>query len=214
MIANQIYLNEHYKLNKTFQEIAIEKFSCGVESLDFVNNNQAAEIINDFVEEKTHNKIKNFTQPSAINNHTAVMLINAIYFKSNWKYIFKKTLTIVDDFYLNRYETVQTDFMKMQNYFGFGKINELQATALEMMYDDPKYSFIILLPSHRTGLSALETKLNKFDLKQINRFIHKTLVDIQIPKFKAENTMQLNDILKHVCKNSKCNNFLIKFAKL
>lgn len=61
------------------------KFSCGVQSLNFGNNIQSAQIINNFIENKTHDKIKNFIQSESINDNTKIMLINAIYFKSNWQ---------------------------------------------------------------------------------------------------------------------------------
>lgn len=59
LISNQIYIKAGYTLNDTFRATAT-KFSCGIESLDFGNNTQAAQTINDFITEKTHNKINLF----------------------------------------------------------------------------------------------------------------------------------------------------------
>lgn len=198
-IANTIYVRDGYILNKTFQNVAAEKFSCGVQSLNFDNKIQSAQIINDFVENKTHDKIKNFIQSENINEDTEIMLINAIYFKSNWKNQFNKTLTAPDDFYVSENETVQVDFMKIQSNFHLSDIVELDASALEMKYANSKYSFIILLPRSRTGLSTLERKLKNFDLtKIIDSFWHPIGVDVKIPKFKVEHEIKLNEILKNV----------------
>lgn len=199
-IANQIDVAYGYILNKTFQGVAVEKFSCDVQSMDFDNEKQAAQIINKFVENKTHDKIKNFIQPENIDSDTAIMLINAIYFKSNWKHKFNKTLTAPDDFYVNENETVQVDFMNIQSNFRSEYIYELQASALEMKYANPKYSFFILLPQSRSGLSTLETKLKNFDLTKIidSFWLGELGVDVKIPKFKAEQEINLNEILKKV----------------
>lgn len=93
LIANQMYVNERYNLNKTFQSVAAKKFSCGFDSLNFNKNIEAARTINDFVANKTNYKIKNFIQRDSIKHDIAAILINAIYFKSSWKYKFDKTLT-------------------------------------------------------------------------------------------------------------------------
>lgn len=117
LIANQIYVNERYSLKKTFQYIATEKFSCSVESLNFDNHTQAAQTINQFVDDKTNGKITKFIQAQDINSDIAAMLINAVYFKSDWKHKFNKSLTQPDNFYISENKTVQVDFMKISSNF-------------------------------------------------------------------------------------------------
>lgn len=199
LIANQIYVKEGYILKKTFQYIATKKFSCSVESLNFTNNIQAAQAINQFIDDKTNGKITNFIQAQEIDNDTAVMLINAVYFKSDWKHKFNKSLTQPDNFYINENKTVQVDFMRIQSNFHIIDIDELEASALEMKYANSKYSFMILLPWNRMGLSTLETQLKKFDLTMITKSYSEYAVDVKIPKFKIEHDLKLNDILKNVC---------------
>lgn len=204
LIANQIYVKEGYRLNKTYQHIATERFSCSVEALNFINNIQAAQTINQFVDDKTNGKITNVMQAEDIDNDTAIMLINAVYFKSDWKHKFNKSLTQPDNFYINENETVQVDFMKIQSNFHIGRLDELGASALEMKYANSKYSFMILLPRSRTGLSTLETKLKTFDLTMITKSLHEFGVDVKIPKFKIEYDIELKDILKNVWYNGQC----------
>lgn len=36
MIANQIYVQRGYQLNKGLKEIAVKKFASGIESVDFI----------------------------------------------------------------------------------------------------------------------------------------------------------------------------------
>lgn len=210
LLANQIYVKKSNILNKSFQEFATKKFSCGVESMDFNDRIQAARTINDIVEEKTNKKIKNIIEPSSIDPNTGLILINSLYFESNWKYAFRM-YTTVGDFYINKNETIRVDFMRREtSLFGHKNIFELKASILEMKYANPKYSFIILLPWARTGLSTLETKLKNFDTKKHFNFNNdlrlleykRRVVDARIPKFKIEMKMKLNDILKEVYKHS------------
>lgn len=213
LLANQIYVKKNYILNKSFQDIATKKFLCGVESLDFYNRTQAARTINDFVEEKTNKKITNVIEPSSINPNTALMLINSLYFESNWKYGFRSRTT-AGDFYINENETIPVDFLRREtSLFGHKHVFELQASILEIKYANPNYSFIILLPWARTGLSTLETKLKDVDIENyfnfnndlhLHEYTKRRVVDVRIPKFKIEMKIKLNDILKEVCTNTVC----------
>lgn len=198
-IANRIYVQEEYRLNKSFQEVAVQKFSSGVESMDFVNNIEAARTINQFIEEKTHSKIKDLVKPDLLNEDTGVVLANAIYFKGNWQYKFDKTLTEKGDFYINEAETAYVDFMQIESNFGRVYSEELEANALAMNYANSKLAFVIVLPKNRTGLTALEAKLKHFDLTKITySFGRPRGVNVIIPKFKIEYEIELNDAMKSV----------------
>ncbi|XP_031618674.1 antichymotrypsin-2-like [Contarinia nasturtii] len=200
LIANRIYANERYTLNKTFASIAANKFSCGIEALNFDKNTQAARNINDFVAEKTNSQIRDFIQPDRIQKDISVILINAIYFKGSWKQKFNKTLTSAGNFYVNKNKTVQVDFMRMKSGFRYIDYEfELSASVLEIEYTNSKYSFIILLPRSRTGLSQLERRLKKCNLTRLSQDLvsrYPLEVDVRIPKFKVGMAIELDDLLK------------------
>lgn len=210
LIVNQIYVNERYTLNETFQGVAAKKFSCGLESLNFDINTQAARTINNFVAEKTNYQIKDFIQPDRITKDISVMLINAIYFKGSWKHKFDKTLTAAGNFYVNEKEAVRVDFMRMKSGFRYipSYLSELSASVLEIEFTNSKYSFINLLPPSRTGLPQLETRLKKCNLTRLSHDLvssdAKYEVDVRIPKFKLEMAIKLDDLLKKVSKHNSC----------
>lgn len=199
-IANRIYVKQGYSLNENFLKVAVEKFSSGIESVNFVNNIETAQIINHFVEEITHDKIKNLFQPDMFNAKTRVVLTNAIYFKGNWKYKFEKRFTKKDDFYISETEKVSVDFMHIKSNFDYVYSDELDASTLAMNYANSNISFVMVLPESRTGFSTLEAKLQNFDFKTIaNRFGEPELVEVALPKFKIEYQIDLRDVLKNVC---------------
>ena len=59
--------------------------------MDFEDSEAAADTINDWVEERTKDKIKDLIQPDMIDEDTSLVLVNAIYFKSNWAKKFERT---------------------------------------------------------------------------------------------------------------------------
>lgn len=198
-IANRIYLRKGYSLNKRFQEVATTKFSSGIESVNFTNNLETAQTINRFVEEKTNGKIKNLIESNAIDEHTAVMLINAIHFKADWLYKFEDKHTTVGDFFMDESKKVHVEFMKVTNNFRRKYFNDLDATALELKYAESKFAFIIILPGTHTGLSPLEALLKNYNLSQIADNLWEAFpMNVIIPKFKTDFSIKLNDVLKKV----------------
>lgn len=204
-VANRVYVQQGYELNKSFKSVAIEKFWSGIESVDFANKDDTARIINDFVATKTKNKIQNLIKANMLNSATRVVLVNAIHFKAQWKIKFNVNAMLKGDFYNNGNEMVSVDFMTMEEYFTNLEIHELNAKVLEMRYLNSTLSMIFILPNQPTGLSALETKLKHYGLTRIADQIipeyndNFAKVHVRIPKFNIQFEIELKDALKNVC---------------
>lgn len=53
--------------------------------MDFLKHSATSrEIINDWVESQTNNKIKNLIQPQDVHPDTGIILVNGAYFKGEW----------------------------------------------------------------------------------------------------------------------------------
>lgn len=208
-IANQIYVDRSLRIKQDYREVATKKFMSGVESLDFKHSLSASREINHFVHEKTDGKIKDLIPPNMISSSTRVMLINAIYFKGTWKNQFNKAYTKQGPFYTTETESDLAYFMYNKDRFNYAKLDELEATALSMKYANSSFSFVIVLPHSRTGLSKLETKLKNYDLEKITSQMHQQEVEVKIPKFKTDFQINLNDALKKV---RKMKYFIFKFV--
>lgn len=201
MIANRIYVHQECELNESFQKVAENKFFTQVESIDFRRNSTAAaQLINDFVSEKTKGKITEIVTPELLGGETVVFLVNSIYLKSIWRQPFSRDYTHRGPFYISDTETVDVDFMLlMKKKVWHTTVEELDSTALGLDYANSSLSFIIILPNNPTGLPMLETRLQKFNLPKIidNMTFEERVVTI--PKFKVESEFQMKDILANVC---------------
>lgn len=197
-IANRIYVQQGQQLNKYFQEVAVTKFKSGVESLNFVESQKSAATINHFVEENTNGKIKELIKSDQLDSNTRLILVNAIYFKGNWEKPFLKDATYKNDFFNSETETVSVDFMYVNDEYNYVYLTDLEAEAIEMKYANSNTSFVIVLPKSRTGLVSLEVKLKDYDLTKITENMKTDRYEVQIPKFKAEYEIKLNNVLKDV----------------
>lgn len=197
-IANKIYVMKGYSTKQSFKDVAVKSFNSDAQDLDFTNSKESADTINSWVEDQTNNKIKNLIAEDSLDGETRMVLVNAIYFKGFWTYQFDPKATYRSSFYLNEEDSVQVDFMRVKKHFKYGLVEKLDATALELPYKDSDISMLIVLPNKRTGLAELESKLHTIDLAEITSGMRSQEVNVELPKFKIEFDIELNEPLQKV----------------
>lgn len=204
-IANKIYVMKGYTPKATFKSVAVKSFNSDAQDLDFTKNQESANTINSWVESQTNNKIKNLIAPDSLDHDTRMVLVNAIYFKGFWTYQFDPKATYRAPFFLNDNDSVDVDFMRVKKHFKYGFLEKLDATAVELPYKDSDISMLIILPNKRTGLADLEKNLHNVDLAEISRNMYSQEVNVELPKFKIEFDIELNEPLQKVNFNISTN---------
>ena len=224
-MANRIYVQRGHKLNKNFQNVATTKFESGVENLNFGDAVKSAEMINRFVAEKTNGKIKELVKSDSLSTDTLVFLVNAIYFKGNWKLPFNKKFTRKAPFHTSNNQTISTDFMVssffcafeeiyskslilfpcfflkkkvLTNWLNYAYSDELKAEFVELKYADSQFSFVVAKPSSKSNLQQLEMKIKGSKLGDIFNEMEPQVIQLNLPKFKVEYEIELNEVLKQV----------------
>ncbi|XP_018329662.1 antichymotrypsin-2 isoform X3 [Agrilus planipennis] len=194
-IANKIWVKENLKLKNSFQTLAVDNFFAEAEPADFNKPEASAELINQWVEQKTNNKIKELIQKDMINGNTAMVLVNAIYFKGNWAKQFKKHATIKQPFYVSNEETVNVDMMHIESNFRYAEDKDLDAKILELPYTNQDVSMLIILPNKKDGINELQQKIVTKDLTSLSNNLRSIKVNVALPKFKIESTINLVQVL-------------------
>lgn len=189
--ANKIYVNEALSVKPSFNEIATSKFYSEASSINF-GSPDASQKINDWVAEKTNNKIKNLYSLDSFSADTSIVLMNAVYFKAFWSEQFDPLDTFKSTFFTGETESILTDFMHAEKYFKYGEFAELNAKAIELPYKSSEFTMMILLPYNRTGLSQVEQKMNQINLFELSSRMESKEVTVKIPKFKIESKTEMN----------------------
>lgn len=57
---------------------------------------------------------------------------------------------------------------------------------------------VIVLPNERDGLAGVEAKLADMNLSELGKNMHEIEVEVTIPKFKLEETLDLIETLQEV----------------
>ncbi|XP_047108921.1 serpin B6-like [Schistocerca piceifrons] len=193
-IANKIYLRNGSEIKKEFRQTA-DRFLAGVEQINFAESEQSRKTINDWIESKTHGKIKDMIGKGTLDASTLMVLVNAIYFKGEWLKIFYEDETKATPFHLPSGATEDVDMMYVEDRFLYADVTELNSQALMLPYKDWRLNMMILLPKEVNGLQDLERNLDKFDPVKVVKGMTKSKVIVYLPRFKMEYSKSLKDTL-------------------
>lgn len=192
-IANSIWLNEDLHFQEGFIKNNEDYFQAMTEQID-VNDNNSANKINDWVKNATNNKIDEIVKPP-LNSDLVSILINAIYFKGDWKYEFDKNLTEDRDFHLADGTTKPTSFMEIRDEeFYYMENEEFQSVVLPYGKDE-NMSMQLFLPREKSSLEEFQQNLTADKWEKWNSELSKQEGTVILPKFQLEYEVLLNDAL-------------------
>jgi serpin B len=183
-----VFLDDFLKLNKS-------DYGAGFNQVDFKGATEAARLtINQWIEQKTENKIKDLLQPGVLDSLTKMVLTNAIYFKGDWLTPFVKAWTEDDDFHLSPTKNVKAPLMHLTGGFDYFDGGTFQ--ALEIPYESGDLSMIVFLPKDLGGLPALEESLTASNMKLwLDRLQPVPEVILTLPKFQMTRQFGLEGTL-------------------
>ncbi|GBP21439.1 hypothetical protein EVAR_12040_1 [Eumeta japonica] len=196
-VANKVYIKEgSYDLAPEIKKDAVDVFDADFEKVDFGDSAAAAALINKWVESKTNERIKDLLESDSISDDTRLILVNALYFKGNWKKQFDVHATIDHPFHTSLTDTVNVHMMNMEDHFRYGEDQELDVKLLEMPYTGDEASMLIILPNQIDGLPNVMQKLaNGYDIMGAVEKMFSTKVRVMVPRFKIETTIDLKELL-------------------
>ncbi|XP_064633423.1 leukocyte elastase inhibitor-like [Lineus longissimus] len=195
-LANRLFGMEGYNFLEPFLADCKSQYGAELKSLDFRNEAASRKTINDWVEKQTEDKIKDLIKPDVLTEETALVLVNAIYFKGTWKNPFEKRATRKQLFHLSAKEQVQVDMMFQGEFARWGYFDQHGCQVIELPYGKAEdLSMVFLVPLEIEGLAALEKKLTVGLLDEITKKLSSSKLDINIPKFKFDFEMNLGDVL-------------------
>jgi len=194
--ANAFWANVDYKFLDGYLNLLKSYYVAEAKELDFSKNVEAANTINNWIEEQTNDKIRDMIKPEMLSDATKLVLTNAICFKGLWEKQFNPTYTYETDFETSPGETVKIDMMDYNDKdkeFNYTETEDLKIIELDYQGDD--LSMIIILPKEN-NITLAEKQLNIVNLADWkNNLTMTTITVLKIPRFRLETEYTLNDIL-------------------
>jgi serine protease inhibitor len=192
-IANALWPRRDSKFLKPFLSLVKKYYRVKITPLDFVDEPAARRAINDWVEARTENRIKDLITEGALDSATRLVLVNAIYFKGAWADEFDPRLTADAPFQIAPDVQVQVPMMNRKQHYRYAE-NEL-FQALELPYAGRRLSMLALLPVEVDGLSKLEESLKLETLETWLEDLNESEVNVTLPKFELSFPFQMNEFL-------------------
>ncbi|XP_030841192.1 leukocyte elastase inhibitor [Strongylocentrotus purpuratus] len=203
--AYRLYGKSGYNFVQSFLEGTASYYGAAIEAVNNFEAPIATQSINDWVSKQTEDKIKNLIAPGILNDLTRLVLVNAIYFKANWKSTFRAHNTKKDKFKVFdmrkkvfKRKKVPVSLMSLKGRFDLAVDKTNDCLVLELPYEGHNLSLLIALPTKDDGLGQLETKLSVDVLQSWDAGLEWREVNVLLPKFKLEATFQLKEVLQRM----------------
>ena len=192
-IANSVWYDDNFApmIHETFLDNCSNYYSSETNPLNF-HDPTSKDVINAWVNEHTNGKI-----PTILDNISpdeVMFLINAIYFKGDWKYTFNEDNTTTATFYGEDGSTSQYERMKMETSLPYFQNDLFQAVDLAYGEED-MYSMSLFLPKNNVSVHDIVAALDGDAWDDWTSGFGINEVTLMMPKFKLEYEKTLNETL-------------------
>ncbi|MBW1742751.1 MAG: serpin family protein [Deltaproteobacteria bacterium] len=199
LVANALWGQKGYRFSPKYVELLAVKYGSEVNEVDFETQPEAAcQAINQWVQEKTQDKIKGIIQPDLLDPLTRLVLTNAVYFKGKWELPFDEYLTDLSPFKMrtgtSEITEVDVAMMKKNGWFTYMENEDFQ--AIEMPYEGRELSMAIFLPREIDGLPDFEASLTHENLSSWIQMLQPTDVEVSLPKFRLTSQFVMGELLQ------------------
>jgi serine protease inhibitor len=194
-IANSVWVEKKLTVKQPFMTALATYYLAEARSFD-VTDKGAVDVINGWIEEKTHDKIQKMLE--SLDPDLAMLLINAVYFNGKWRYQFDKSDTHDLPFFVTPDAPAQVPMMYQKEKFAIAGTEK--ATLVELPYGQGNYSMVVMLPDEGVSLQEAAADLSPENWAQWMEYLSHgtTEVELSLPKFKYEFKRKLNDDLKNL----------------
>lgn len=179
-IANSIWYSDSKQPLPAFLTTTHEFYHATVNALDF-GNSESVNTINKWASDNTQQKITSILE--RIDPDALMFLINAIYFKGNWQYIFDKNATQNRAFTLGDNSTVSIPFMNLRAE-GLGYFGDSAMQMVQLPYGGGNFNMYVIVPRNATPINEFASGIDAASFQTWQSGMRASEVSISLPKFK------------------------------
>ena len=193
-IANAIVVNQRYKLLDSYQTTVGRYYEAEVSNMDFTDNAGTTKKINKWCSDHTGGLIPEILK--SVDDNVLAYLMNATYFKSQWKDKFSKDRTSPEDFTNEAGSKKRVQMMK--NNLDCLYQDNAVFRAARLPYGNGAFAMYVILPSAGNTLADVSGCLSGKNWEEFLNSMVPCDVDLWLPKFETKFHIDLNDILSEM----------------
>ena len=182
-VANSLWGQDGTPLQPGFLDLIARHYRGAMNLVDFRRGAEAARVtMNQWVEDKTRQKIRELIPSGGLGADTRLVLVNAAYFKGMWVQQFRKAATRDEPFHVEGGGKVQAPLMHQREGVRYLQARGYQ--AVDLVYRGGDLSMLVLLPDRKDGLRDLEMTLSARMLHDCVAQMGTREVKLFLPRFK------------------------------
>ncbi len=193
-IANSIWARESYPVKPAFYDVNRTYYDAEVQSRDF-SLQATLDEINRWCADKTNDRIPEILK--IIPDDAVMYLINAVYFKGQWKFEFDKAETRDEYFRLADGSRKSVKMMSQEadlSYYWDETLN-----CVDLPYGNDAFSMMVMMPTREDGsLDELIAALDADTYGKVADGLHETGVMLKLPRWKQGCEFLLKDAVENL----------------
>lgn len=193
-VANSLWPQEDYPFREDFVNLIKEYYESALFKVNYRGDReQIRQRINTWVENHTNQLIRNLIKPGVLTDDTRLVLVNAIYFLSDWKIAFDEKVTHTAPFYITPEKPVNVPLMYMEDDLRYAETEDFQIIELE--YEGGDFSMVAVLPAEDTNIDKFINEFDVVTFMQTLDIMEKKKVEVYLPSFKVRSNFDLEKLL-------------------
>ncbi|MEE6501204.1 hypothetical protein FKM82_004102 [Ascaphus truei] len=192
-LAHALYLQDGFHVKEQYLHSNEDVFKSAIKLVNFQDSKASAETMNAWVEMQTHGKVRNMFASEDFGPLTRLVLVNAIYFKGEWKHKFSPEETRMEEFTVKRGFVTKLPMMHLHltTKLGYFTGKNVSYQVLELPYKGETLSLILTLPSENVEIEEVEKIITAPLIKGWLTDMEEEVVELSLPRFKIEHKVDL-----------------------
>jgi serine protease inhibitor len=192
-VVNALWGQQDFPIQPAYLDTLAVNYGAGLHLVDFIHDPEDSRLtINSWVQNQTHDRIKDLIPQGTISDLTRVVLTNAIWFKANWASQFEVQNTSNQTFNNHNGSSSNVPFMRQTFSLSYSQIDGCQAA--DIPYVDGNLSMLVIMPDPGT-FDAFMSTLTPTILADITQHLAPQETIFAMPKFTFDTGTDLKTIL-------------------
>ncbi|MBF5058632.1 serpin family protein [Candidatus Neptunochlamydia vexilliferae] len=198
-VGNSLWVPVGTNVLSSYKSVIKKDFEGEIRNINFERPGAAVGEINQWVYDRSYQKIAHFLSPSEIPRSAKMLLLNSLFIVGNWESPFPTQNTGSRPFQTAGGETIQCPMMKQIAPLYYFEDEKSQIVALPLENINARLAFVLFLPKEKGELYnffyAQDEKAPEDFLAYLNK-LQKRSIELTLPKFIISHKLNLTPLLQ------------------
>lgn len=191
--ANQLWGQQDFPFETSFLDVIAANFGAGLRIVDFIGDTEGArEAINQWVSDRTRERIPELIPVGVLSPDTRLVLTNAIYLNAPWMFPFDEDGTEPAQFRFPSDTSVEVEMMRVNARIPYARGEGFE--AVELPYADGNLAMLVVVPDH-PAFEDVRSTFGPDDLDAVVASLESAQVNLHFPKWEFRTQAALKDAL-------------------